>query len=127
MAQANIQMVNKIAIGSQARNFGLCENNESVNLNRPLLDSEYVCDVLSRWDGNNQFKFVFCKKYVMEDSEKILEEDRLWLDDKIAFELFFSQVKFLFYLLFRFYLFLFFLFYRFGKKYLLIFFNLCVI
>eukprot|EP01112_Ceratiomyxa_fruticulosa_P019437 TRINITY_DN6358_c0_g1_i3.p1 TRINITY_DN6358_c0_g1~~TRINITY_DN6358_c0_g1_i3.p1 ORF type:complete len:327 (-),score=88.41 TRINITY_DN6358_c0_g1_i3:40-1020(-) len=95
--EVNTEVSNKLILTTGGKYFGLFEVNDQIGLSRPIMDNEYLCDLMSKWEtateGVGAFKFGFKRKYLLEDPEKVLEQERQWTEDAVAFDLYFNQAK----------------------------------
>ncbi|EGC40078.1 class VII unconventional myosin [Dictyostelium purpureum] len=76
--------------------FGLCGVNETAGISKVLSESDMVYDVLTRWEQSEEkgeFYFQVRRRFFLDDVNKILEQEHLWTDDDISFELTFVQIR----------------------------------
>ncbi|KAK5577072.1 hypothetical protein RB653_002009 [Dictyostelium firmibasis] len=76
--------------------FGISAVNETAGISKVLSETDMIYDVLARWEQSEEkgeFYFQVRRRFFLDDVNKILDQEHLWTDDDICFELTYCQIR----------------------------------
>ncbi|KAF2077800.1 hypothetical protein CYY_000921 [Polysphondylium violaceum] len=76
--------------------FGLYQVNETANICKNICESDLIYDTLAKWEQSEEkgeFYLQVRRRYFLDDVSKILNQEHLWTDDEVCFDLTYLQVR----------------------------------
>ncbi|KAM9965453.1 hypothetical protein ACTFIW_005269 [Dictyostelium discoideum] len=76
--------------------FGISAVNETAGISKVVSETDMIYDVLARWEQSEEkgeFYFQVRRRFFLDDVNKILDQEHLWTDDDICFELTYCQIR----------------------------------